>query len=98
VIAQEELAKIIMLPLAKELDELSDLVNNRSSGFYDHRIKQKLFASYGMQKPNHQDIEQLKQSCLYVGVSEDGEPRFTKIQPEEARKEVLKTKGTSLSA
>lgn len=68
VIAEEEIAKLIILPFAKYgdyLDELSD----RPAIVYDHKVKQKIFTSFGIQNRSYKRIELIKQSYLYVNVS-----------------------------
>lgn len=66
-IAQEELSKLIILPLAEELGELDSMINNRSHIYFNHVIKQKIFTSFGLQNRSHREIQQIKEKCLYVG-------------------------------
>lgn len=68
-IAQEELAKFILLPFAnaaEQLDELIDPEKHRGP-YFDHRVKQKIFASFGLQNRTFEQLENIKQSCLYTG-------------------------------
>lgn len=67
IIAEEEIAKLILVPIAKELGEIDELMTNRKSGYFNHKIKQRIFSSYGLQNRSYEDIENLKQSCLYIG-------------------------------
>lgn len=82
IIAEEELAKLIILPIAKELDELKKLVNNRRNSYYNHSIKQKLFTSYGLQNRTSDEIESIKQQCLYVGIDENLKPIYARLKPD----------------
>lgn len=67
VIAEEELAKLVILPFAKETGDVEEVMTKRKSPFFRHPIKQKIFTSYGLQNRTHEDIEDLKQKCMYVG-------------------------------
>ena len=91
VIAEEELAKLIIIPIAKELDELDNLFNNRQSAYFNHGIKQKIFTSFGLQNRTHNGIEKLKQECLYVGSDSNLNPKFRKISPEDTYIEIKHT-------
>jgi hypothetical protein len=82
VIAEEELAKLVILPIAEELDELEELVNNRNSIYFRHSIKQKIFTSFGLQNRTHDEIENMKQGCLYIGVDKNLNATSTNIKPE----------------
>jgi|GEM_PF-4179583 len=82
VIAQEELAKLIILPIAKELGEIDALVNDRTSSYYRHPVKQKIFTNFGLQNRTHTDIEKIKQSCLYVGIDKDHKPVVNVVKPD----------------
>lgn len=91
IIAQEELAKLVILPIARELGEMDEIVNNRSSAYYRHSIKQKIFTNFGLQNRTHDDIEKIKQSCLYVGLTSTHEPDFATTKPETVLKEIKYT-------
>ena len=78
IIAEEEIAKLILLPIAKELGEIDDLITDRKSSYFNHKIKQRIFSSYGLQNRSHEDIENLKQSCLYIGKGQ----KSTYIKPD----------------
>lgn len=91
IIAEEELAKLVIIPIAKELDELADLFNNRRSAYFNHGIKQKIFTSFGLQNRTHNGIEKLKQECLYVGADSKLKPNFRKINPKTAYSEIKHT-------
>ncbi len=82
VIAQEEMAKLVIIPIAKELGELERVVNDRSSAFYKHPVKQKIFTNFGLQNRTHEDIESIKQASLYVSLDSDQKPQFKIIKPE----------------
>lgn len=88
IITQEELAKLILLPIAKELGELSNLISNRRSAFYSHRAKQKLISTYGFFKKNWRELEKRKQKCLYVEFDERGMPNYCRISREECHEEI----------
>ncbi len=90
-IAEEELAKLILLPIAKELDDFEDLLNNRRSSYFNHRIKQKLFTSFGLQNRKHNEIETLKQECLYVGADKQLKPTRRMVTPKNAYLEIKHT-------
>ncbi|UOY04999.1 AbiV family abortive infection protein [Muricauda sp. SCSIO 64092] len=91
IIAQEELAKLIILPIANELDTLENVLTNRQGAFYKHPVKQKIFTNFGLQNRSHQDIEKLKQGYLYVGSSEQGKPEFSIAKPDQVRAEIKHT-------
>jgi len=88
IIAQEELAKLILLPIAKELDELNDLISDRGSAFYSHRAKQKLISTYGFFKKDWEELEKRKQGCLYVEFDESETPNYCKINRKECYEEI----------
>lgn len=87
VIAEEELAKLIMLPFAKELGEISNLATNRDGEYFNHTVKQRIFSSYGLQNRKYEQLEKIKQECLYVGVH-DNKPKYSRISPQESYDEV----------
>ncbi len=88
VIAQEELAKLFLLPIARELNEIEDISGNRNNPFYRHAIKQKIYTSWGMQDREHRDIEGKKQRILYVGLNGKCEAVFDYVKPEEVLIEI----------
>lgn len=69
VISQEEAAKFIILPFSIELNEEEIFLSNRTSTYFNHRFKQKIFTTWGMQNRSHDGLEDMKQSLLYVGNS-----------------------------
>ncbi len=91
IIAQEELAKLIILPIARELGEIDEIINNRSSVYYKHSVKQKIFTNFGLQNRTHDDIERIKQSCLYVGIDTKHKSVFSVIKPDIVLKEIKNT-------
>jgi AbiV family abortive infection protein len=88
VISQEEMAKLVILPLACELDELDGVLKSRRSPFYNHSIKQKVFTTFGLQNRTYEDIEEIKQSSLYVGINNEGQPVINIIKPEIVLEEI----------
>ena len=70
---------------------MEDVVSNRSSAFYNHLIKQKIFTNFGLQNRTHEDIEKLKQACLYVGIDAQSKPSFGIVKPEIVLKEIKHT-------
>lgn len=88
IIAQEELAKLILLPIAKELGELNELISKKNSAFYNHRVKQKLIRTYSFFERDWQNLEEKKQNCLYVGYDDNCKPRYCRITPKECYKEI----------
>ena len=73
-IAQEELSKFILLPFANAADQLSELTDIRKhkGPYFNHRIKQKVFTSFGLQNRTFEQLEEIKQSCLYTGIDKTG--------------------------
>ncbi len=88
IIAQEELAKLVILPIANELGDLNDVISNRNSDYFKHGVKQKLFTSFGLQNRTHDDVERIKQECLYVGVDKDLTPVLRQISKQESLEEI----------
>lgn len=88
VIAQEELAKLILIPIAKEIGGLDDLLRNRKDGFFNHRVKQKLFSTYGFFERKWEGIEDKKQNCLYTTKDDKGGIKHCSISKEECYKEI----------
>lgn len=92
VVAEEELAKLIMLPIAKELDELENLVdekNRKVSIYYNHVVKQKIFTSYGLQNRDHKSLQKLKERCLYVGVDNRFNPQTVNVSIKKTFDEIV---------
>ena len=85
VISEEEIAKLILIPIAKELGELEDLMTNRKSVYFKHKIKQRIFSSYGLQNRSYEDIESIKQKCLYIGKGQ----KSTYIEPDKVYEEIV---------
>lgn len=73
-IAQEELSKLILLPFASAADQINELTDtNRHKGpYFNHKVKQKIFTSFGLQNRSHEEIEDIKQGCLYSGKEKSG--------------------------
>lgn len=69
IIAEEELAKLVIIPFAQRAGNIEALAS-RPSVLYRHPVKQKVFTTYGLQNRDYEKIESLKQECLYI------EPRF----------------------
>lgn len=88
VISEEELAKLILLPLARELGEIKELISSRDSLYFKHGLKQKIFTSYGLQNRSAEDIEKIKQKCLYVGMDDNLKPIYARISPKETYLEI----------
>lgn len=92
IIAEEELAKMIILPIARELGEMDQIINNnRKNAYYNHAIKQKIFTNFGLQNRTHEKIESIKQSCLYVGIDFEQKPHFIHIKPVDVFNEIKYT-------
>jgi len=92
VIAEEELSKLTMIPIANEIGELKNLFSNKKnnkSPYFNHRKKQKLFSSFGLFGRNYDDIEDIKQSCLYIGLYEEEYPEFIKISKKDLDNELV---------
>lgn len=70
IIAEEELAKLVLLPFAKLAGNLDELMQ-RPSAYYKHPVKHKIFISYGLQNRSPAEIESIKQASLYIGTSDD---------------------------
>jgi AbiV family abortive infection protein len=89
IIAQEEAAKLIILPLFIEAGGVEKILNTkRKSPYFNHRFKQKIFASYGFQGRSHEVIENLKQSLLYIGSEDDLTPKFNEMSQQDCYKEI----------
>ena len=71
VIAKEEISKIIIVNIAAETDKLDEL-EIRPSDFYNHKIKQRIATSYNTLEQPKRNLEQIKQSSLYVGIKKGG--------------------------
>ena len=88
VIVQEELAKLILLPIARESGNLNNLISNRRSAFYSHLVKQKLISSYGFFKKDWKRLEEKKQRCLYVGFNKKRKLDYCRISRDDCYKEI----------
>ena len=88
IIAQEELAKLIMLPIAREIGNVDELLSSRKGGFYSHKIKQKLFSSYTFFERNWEVIEDKKQNSLYSGINDENKIENPEITREECFQEL----------
>lgn len=87
VVAQEELAKLIILPFAREAGKMNEILENRKSSFFRHPIKQKIFVSYGLQNRTAIDLEKIKQECLYI----DGHDKRRVIEQKVVYEEIKHT-------
>ncbi len=82
-IAQEELSKLVLLPIAREVNEIKKLLdgeNRTFSPYYNHKIKQKIFVSYGLQNRKYELIESNKQKNLYCCVNKNLRPKANKCK------------------
>lgn len=98
IVAEEELAKLIILPIAQELGEINVIVDQLKKGkkkhaYFNHQIKQEIFTSFGLQNRSNEDIEKIKQMCLYVGLNENGEVQYHNkhVKPQQCYKEIKNT-------
>lgn len=73
-IAQEELSKFILLPFANAAEQLGELIDStkHKGPYFDHRVKQKIFTSFGLQNRTFEQLENIKQGCLYSGCDKSG--------------------------
>ena len=74
IVAEEELAKIVVLPFAERAGNMLEIAE-RPSLLYKHPVKQKIFTTYGLQNRDSANIEQLKQECIYVAPKVGGQLR-----------------------
>ncbi|HSW96231.1 MAG TPA: AbiV family abortive infection protein [Candidatus Saccharimonadales bacterium] len=88
IIAQEEVAKLFMLPLINEFGGLDEVVRNKRSPFYNHKIKQKIFSSFVYFQRNWESLEEKKQATLYVGFKSNNDFGRLTISPEENYNEI----------
>ena len=88
VLAEEELAKMFILPVARELDELKHITNERKHPYYRHALKQKIFVTRGMQNRDFESIEKMKQKMMYVGVKDDGSTDYGFVPPKQLLDEI----------
>jgi AbiV family abortive infection protein len=93
VIAQEEIAKFILLPVANEIGELEELIsikNRTKSPFYNHTAKQKLVSTYSFFNRNldWKNFAEVKEGCLYVGFDDNENPKFVNVSPDKCYKEI----------
>lgn len=84
VIAEEELAKLILIPILNETGQLNKI--KKGDSFFHHKSKQKIICSYGYFKKNWEKIEETKQGCLYTGIAK-GEHACT-ISEQQCYKEI----------
>jgi hypothetical protein len=92
VIAEEELSKLTMIPIANEIGELDELFSNRNNGkspYFNHRKKQKIFTTFSLFDREDTDVEDLKQSCLYIGLGKSDYPEFIKIKKTDLNNELI---------
>ncbi len=87
--AQEELAKLIIIPIAHELGEIEKIKKDKSHHYYNHSIKQKLFSTYGLQNWKWEKTQSVKEKCMYVEI--EGDKRDYKISPETLQREIEKS-------
>jgi hypothetical protein len=88
ILAEEELAKIVVLPFAERAGNGSEIAE-RPSVLYRHPIKQKIFTTYGLQNRDYLNIEALKQECVYVTPKVGGKLRV--VTADEASNEIEKS-------
>jgi len=81
VIAEEEISKIIIVNIALETGKLNQL-EIRPSDYYNHKVKQKIALSYNTLERPERNLDQIKQSSLYVGVDKGIEPIIPDIPKE----------------
>jgi len=67
IIAQEEMAKLFLIPIANEIGELNNLLFDRGGPFYSHKVKQRIYSSYNFLERKLDEIDAKKQQSLYVG-------------------------------
>jgi len=72
VIAEEELAKTILVPIALETDSADELFSKKDGAFFNHRKKQKLAAVISIFEKDGSKIEERKQQALYMANSDNG--------------------------
>lgn len=88
VIAEEEMAKLIMLPFANLADRL-DEVSQRPSIIYKHPVKHRVFTSYGIQNRTESDLEKLKQEYMYAGVDSKNYKAMPVVKPGDSSAEIV---------
>jgi len=88
ILAEEELAKIVVLPFAERAGNSAEIAE-RPSVLYRHPIKQKIFTTYGLQNRDYLNIEALKQECVYVAPRVGGKLRV--VTADEASDEIEKS-------
>lgn len=80
ILAQEELAKLILLPLLWEVWEVDKIAQGKPSVFFNHCIKQRVFTSFWLQNRSHKEIEILKQQAIYVGIDTSHKSNWKRIK------------------
>jgi hypothetical protein len=88
ILAEEELAKIVVLPFAERAGNSAEIAE-RPSVLYSHPVKQKIFTTYGLQNRDYSSIEALKQECIYVAPKAGG--RLRVVMVDEASGEIEKS-------
>lgn len=88
ILAEEELAKIVVLPFAERAGNSAEIAE-KPSVLYRHPIKQKIFTTYGLQNRDFLNIEALKQECVYVAPKVGGKLRM--VTADEASSEIEKS-------
>jgi|GEM_PF-6756386 len=72
VVAEEELAKTILIPIALETDSLDGLFSKRDGVYFHHKKKQKLASLLTLFEKDGSKTEARKQAALY---ERSGKPR-----------------------
>jgi len=88
ILAEEELAKLIILPIARELGEVKNIISNKKHNYYKHPIKQKIFTTFWLQNRSFEEIETLKQKSLYVWIDKNLKSTWHQIKPLQAKEEL----------
>lgn len=88
ILAEEELAKLILLPLLWEVGEIQNIITGKCSIYFNHWIKQKIFTTFWLQNRSYKEIEKLKQKSIYVGIDNNQKSDWKRISPNEAKQEL----------
>lgn len=90
IIAQEELAKLILLPFANAAGNINELIDDKKhkGPYFSHRVKQKIFTSFGLQNRSYMDLEEIKQRCLYTGRKTESRPSRYVAKEDDTYKEL----------
>lgn len=72
IIAEEELAKTILVPIALETNSADDLFSKRDGAYFHHKKKQKLAAVISLLEKDSAKTEDRKQQALYMANNGNG--------------------------